>query len=394
MKTIFVFDTVLLKDKKNDFYAQTLTFDFFKNRYFGFCDEMIITTRAKDIDDFTEQNKGYRKTNGNKVKVCPINSYKDIPDMIKNRKKIMNEMDCIVKECDNLIIRMPSVLGLFACKSATKFNKNYIVEMVACAWDGYMNHARFGGKILAPIMYLKNRAAIKKAPNVLYVTNNFLQKRYPNKKRNMGCTDTVLVEKTESFEKEKLEQLSKSNMKSLNIVTVASVQLKYKGQEYVMKAIRDLKRKGFNYKYFLLGGGNNKRLMNYVLKYNLENDVFFLGSKPHYEVFDCMKKMDLYIQPSLQEGLPRAVVEAMSVGMPIIGSNAGGIPEIIEPQYIFKKKNVRQLEKILENLTNDSLLEQSRRNFDCAKQYMPRIIDKRRADFYKEVLKGGEINEG
>lgn len=386
MKTVFVFDTVLLKDKKNNFYAQTLTYDFFKNRYLEFCDEMIISTRNKEIEEFTEQNKGYRKTNGKKVTVYPIKSYKDIPDIVKNKKKIISEMDEIVKNCDNLIIRMPSVLGLFACKSARKYKKNYVVEMVACAWDGYMNHARFGGKILAPIMYLKTRNAIKKAPNVLYVTEKFLQKRYPNSNNSIGCSDVVIDEIDESYIDKKKKQLEKTNCKKLKIVTVASVQLKYKGQEYVMKAISDLKKDGFDIKYYLIGGGNNERLKEFVKKYNVEDNVIFKGSFPHNEIFKLLSEMDLYIQPSLQEGLPRAMIEAMSVGIPIIGSNAGGIPELIDHKCIFKKKDTKKIVSMIKNIDNNFLVEQSEKNYLYSKKFYNANLYNKRKLFYKDGL--------
>ena len=386
MKTVFVFDTVLLKNKKNNYYAQTLTYDFFKNRYLEFCDEMIISTRNKEIEEFTEQNIGYRKTNGKKVTVYPIKSYKDIPDIIKNKKKIISEMDKIVKNCDNLIIRMPSVLGLFACKSARKYKKNYVVEMVACAWDGYMNHARFGGKILAPIMYLKTRYAIKKAPNVLYVTEKFLQKRYPNSNNNIGCSDVVIDEIDKSYMDKKRKQLEKTNCKELKIVTVASVQLKYKGQEYVMKAISCLKKVGFDIKYYLIGGGNNERLKKFVKKYNVEDNVIFKGSFPHDEIFKLLSEMDLYIQPSLQEGLPRAMIEAMSVGMPIIGSNTGGIPELIDHKCIFKKKDTKKIISMVKNIDNNFLVEQSEKNYLYSKKFYNKNLYTKRKSFYKDGL--------
>lgn len=386
MKTVFVFDTVLLKDKKNNYYAQTLTYDFFKNRYLEFCDEMIILTRNKEIEEFTEQNIGYRKTNGKKVTVYPIKSYKDIPDIIKNKKKIISEMDKIVKNCDNLIIRMPSVLGLFACKSARKYKKNYVVEMVACAWDGYMNHARFGGKILAPIMYLKTRYAIKKAPNVLYVTEKFLQKRYPNSNNNIGCSDVVIDEIGKSYMDKKRKQLEKTNCKELKIVTVASVQLKYKGQEYVMKAISCLKKVGFDIKYYLIGGGNNERLKKFVKKYNVEDNVIFKGSFPHDEIFKLLSEMDLYIQPSLQEGLPRAMIEAMSVGMPIIGSNTGGIPELIDHKCIFKKKDTKKIISMVKNIDNNFLVKQSEKNYLYSKKFYNKNLYTKRKSFYKDGL--------
>ena len=50
MKALFVFDTVLQVDEKNNYWGQTLTYDFFKKRYLPMFDEMIISTRVKNKD--------------------------------------------------------------------------------------------------------------------------------------------------------------------------------------------------------------------------------------------------------------------------------------------------------------------------------------------------------
>ena len=172
---------------------------------------------------------------------------------------------------------MPSILGMFAIQSANKYQKKVVVEMVACAWDGYMNHARLGGKILAPIMYLLTKKYIKKSPYVIYVTDEFLQKRYPNKHHNIGCSDVVIENIEEDYINNKREYLKHVDCKKLKIVTVASVQLKYKGQEYVMKAISKLKKYGYNIHYFLIGGGDSTRLKNLLKNIMLRKMWFSWG---------------------------------------------------------------------------------------------------------------------
>ena len=384
MKALFVFDTVLQIDDKNNYWGQTLTYDFFQQRYLPIFDEMIISTRVKNKDK--SNNKGYKITNGENVTVLPITYYMDIPDAIKNRNKIISEINKIVANVDCLIVRMPSVLGMFAIHSANKYNKKVIVEMVACAWDGYMNHARIGGKVLAPIMYLLTKKYIKKSQYVIYVTNEFLQRRYPNSHNNIGCSDVVIEDVDETYINNKKEYLNNVDCKKLKIVTVASVQLKYKGQEYVMKAISDLKKFGYNLQYYLIGGGDNTRLKRFAKKYNVEKNIKFMGSFPHTEIFNLLSEMDLYIQPSLQEGLPRAMIEAMSVGMPIIGSNAGGIPELIDKECIFRKKNVKEMVSIIKKINNDFLTTQSQKNYLNSKKFSKDNLNDKRKEFYKKGL--------
>lgn len=384
MRALFVFDTVLQIDENNNYWGQTLTYDFFKERYLPMFDEMIISTRVKNKDK--NNNDGYKITNGENVTVLPIKCYIDIPDAIKNKNKIVSEIDKIVENVDCLIVRMPSVLGMFAIQSAKKYNKKVIVEMVACAWDGYMNHARIGGKILAPIMYLLTRKNIKKSQNVIYVTNEFLQRRYPNSHNNIGCSDVVIEEVNEEYIIKKKEYLKNVDCRKLKIVTVASVQLKYKGQEYVMKAISRLKKGGYDLQYFLIGGGDNTRLKKIAKKYDVEKNIKFMGSFPHNEIFSLLSEMDLYIQPSLQEGLPRAMIEAMSVGMPIIGSNVGGIPELIDKSCIFKKKNVKEIVSMIKRIDNNFLTTQSQKNYFNSQKFSRANLNVKRKEFYKKGL--------
>lgn len=387
MKTLFVFDTVLIEDEKKDFYGMTLTYDFFKSRYLSFCNEMIITTRSKNKDDVVGNIDGYRITNGENINVMPIKGYKDIPDWIKQKKYIQREMDSIVEKSDNLIIRMPSVLGMFACISANKFKKPYVIEMVACPWDGYLNHARFGGKILAPIMLFNTKKYLKQAPNVLYVTNDFLQNRYPTDGNSIGCSDVVLGEVSKNILEKRLKHIRKMDLNEpLKLVTVASVQLKYKGQEFVMKAMEELKKSNVKCEYYLIGGGDNSRLKKFVKELNLEGQVHFLGSVPHCEIFELLKSMDLYLQPSLQEGLPRALIEAMSMAMPAIGSDVGGIPELLDKSYIFPKRDYNRLKEIIESLTIEKLIEQSKINFEISKKYDAIHLKEKRERFYIKAL--------
>lgn len=385
MKVAFFFDAIIYKDEKNDYYGMTFYYDFFKKRYLDIFDNMVVSMRVKNKNEATTNISGYRILNGENLEVKPIENYKEIPDAIKRKSKIKKEVDDIVKNVDKVIIRMPSVIGMFACDSAKKYNKPYMIEMVACPFDGYSNHTNAIGKIMAPIMFLLNRKYIKKAPNVLYVTSEFLQKRYPNNNNTIACSDVVLKEFSSNILDERKEKiLKKLDTKNIIVSTVASVGLKYKGQEFVMEAISKLKGK-VNIKYKIAGAGDDTRLRNIAKKLEIEDNVEFLGSLTHDKVFDLLDNTDIYIQPSLQEGLPRALIEAMSRACPAIASRTGGIPELLDQKYIFEKKNVKQLVKLLENLNKEELIIQAEKNFNKALEFESEKLNKKRAEFYKSL---------
>ena len=89
----------------------------------------------------------------------------------------------------------------------------------------------------------------------------------------------------------------------------------------------------------MVGSGNADYLKNFVQKYGLSDKVVLKGQMSHNEVLSWLDSLDLYVQPSLQEGLPRSVIEAMSRACPVIGSRTAGIPELIADECIFERKN-------------------------------------------------------
>ena len=67
------------------------------------------------------------------------------------------------------------------------------MEVVGCPWDAYWNYS-LKGKIVAPFATYMMKRRVKSAPFVLYVTNKFLQKRYPTKGKKINCSNVELAE--------------------------------------------------------------------------------------------------------------------------------------------------------------------------------------------------------
>jgi len=118
----------------------------------------------------------------------------------------------------------------------------------------------------------------------------------------------------------------------------------------------------------------------------MENSVIFDGVLPAGEaVYQWLDQIDLYIQPSLTEGLPRALIEAMSRGCPAIGSRVGGIPELLQEDCMHNPKNYKELGKlILNSLNQDWMKEQAQRNFHVAKNYYKDVLGRKRTMFWEK----------
>lgn len=228
------------------------------------------------------------------------------------------------------------------------------------------------------------RKAIKSASNLIYVTNEFLQKRYPTKGKNIGCSDVRIL----NFKKENFKNVINSNKKII-LGTVGNVGIRYKGQKYVIKALNNLKKMGNNnFEYHLVGGGNKEYLNKLIEKYSLQDEVKFIGSLPHDKVFQWYKSLDLYIQPSKIEGLPRALIEAMSCGIPCLGSSIGGIPELLDQDSTFKRGNIKQIQELLLRAENECFRkEKAQKCFEKSKNYELCILEQKRINFMKQVFR-------
>ena len=119
----------------------------------------------------------------------------------------------------------------------------------------------------------------------------------------------------------------------------------------------------------------------------MEEDVVFLGSLTHEKMMEWYQTIDLYIQPSLQEGLPRSVIEAMSYALPCMGTNVAGIPELLEEDCLLDKKRiVNALVESLQLIRREKFIEEAKRNFEKAKLYDFDILNERRKKFFEAAI--------
>lgn len=103
-----------------------------------------------------------------------------------------------------------------------------------------------------------------------------------------------------------------------------------KGQKYLIRAFSELLRSCSADAYLVLVGRGEEQqnLQNLVRDLKIPSGkVLFTGFRS--DIQNILNSVDLYIQASLSEGHPLAVLEAMSLGIPVIATAVGGIPEII-----------------------------------------------------------------
>jgi glycosyltransferase involved in cell wall biosynthesis len=145
-----------------------------------------------------------------------------------------------------------------------------------------------------------------------------------------------------------------SQSKETHIVTIGDLT-KNKGHMYGLNAISELVHKGYPVKYFIEGEGEDRKEMEeYIEKNGLENVVTLLGRT--LETTGRLHEFDIFLLPSVKEGLPYVLLEAGRAMMPVVSTITGGIPEIVRHEatgLLVKPKDAKQLAKEIERLITD-----------------------------------------
>lgn len=306
---------------------------------------------------------------------------------MKQVSQLKRQIQADLKNVDCVMARYQGEFMWVLCAEARKQKKKVFLELGGDPWDAYWNHGLVG-KLIAPLMALTCKWDIRNADYVSYVTKNYLQKQYPTKGKHIGVSNVSLKSMDDNVLSERLKKIDKHE-NVYHCGTAAAVNVRYKGQHFVLKALSILKQEGItNFVYHIAGMGDNTYLLGLVQEYGLQDQVIFEGVLPHEQIFSWLDGLDFYIQPSLQEGLPRALIEAMSRGCLCIGSDVAGIPELLHPYWIFNRKKRREIQiaELLKKINRDTLREQAELNFSVAKEYQFDILDQRRINFYREFV--------
>lgn len=164
----------------------------------------------------------------------------------------------------------------------------------------------------------------------------------------------------------------KYQRKFIKILAVSSLR-KIKGLEYLLESISIIKRNDFILN--IAGEGEEKRnLLKLCKKLNIEERIKFLGHLPKKRIASLMKDSDFFVLSSIWENLPCVIIEALASGLPVVATEVGGVPELINKNNGIlvppadSKKLATAIEFMLKNYKNFSkerIAESARKSFSC-----------------------------
>lgn len=393
MKALVVVDNHLVKTPDGKCWAARIYNYSFFARYLSVFDEIRVAIRIKEVDS----NKEYPNLcSGKGIEFCAIEEFQGPKEYILKYAKIQKNIRKYFDGCDCAIFRIPSTVGFQFWNAFKKTGRPYAVEVVVDPWD-FAAPGRLKTPFRPIIRQLwthQLKEACMKANGVSYVTQYALQKRYPSNASKNGTTEMHFESYYSSanipssyYGKPKTYP---DRNKVMRIVHVANSISDYvKGHKELITSVAILKEQGINVEVYFIGEGSLVgEFKEFAIKKSVEERVHFIGKLPTPEmVRTALKDADLFVFPSYAEGLPRALIEAMSVGLPAVSTKTNGIPELLEDKYLVEPGQTKELaEKIAMLINNeDEYSLASKKNISKAMEYCEDILQERRNIFYSKL---------
>jgi len=113
------------------------------------------------------------------------------------------------------------------------------------------------------------------------------------------------------------------------IITTVAVLREPKGIQFMINALPAILEKHPNVTYLIIGEGSYRApLQNLIMERKLNEHVIMTGHRT--DIPEILALSDLFVLPSLGDALPTVLIEALAAGIPIVATEVGGIPEIIQ----------------------------------------------------------------
>jgi glycosyltransferase involved in cell wall biosynthesis len=363
-------------------WTQTTFAHSFWMRYLEVFDGVRVVARVRDVPAVPSD---WKAANGEGVSFAPLPYYIGPWQYLLKAQQVKRAARNAVGANDAVILRACSQIADCIEPLLCRTGHPYGVEVVADPYDVFAP-----GSVKHPLRpffrWLFPRQLRRQCAGACagaYVTKEALQQRYPCPNFSVGVSDVDLPEVM-------LASVPRSPQPAgspLTVIAVGTLAQLYKAPDAAIEAVSICVQEGLDIKLVWVGDGKHRPEMEALAaSRGLGDRVCFRGQLTAGDAVRAeLNRADLFIMPSHQEGLPRAMVEAMAQALPCIGSTVGGIPELLPPQDLIPPGDAGALaSKIREVVANpERMAAMSARNLEKAKDYTDEVLQQQRNGFYR-----------
>lgn len=288
---------------------------------------------------------------GENTQFIDLGNPRGVKALIRQLPRLLWRTWRVIRDADLLLLRFPGNLSLLAMLLCRATGKPFSAEIVADPADYFSDVAsRHPLRHVARRVHCwATRHAAKRAQSARYVTTGALQAAYPPRAQahSFGFSDAYLPDELfDRRDEESIEHVADARV--FRIVNVAMMHNESKGHRILLRAVAALREREINVELTLIGDGVLRaELERLTAQLGLGDTVRFTGALNGGDVLYTVSQHALFVLPSLQEGMPRALLEAMAVGVPVIATQVGGVAEVVDSESLVPPVDVDALtEKI------------------------------------------------
>lgn len=355
----------------------------FWQRYLEIFPHVRVAARIREVD---RPASDALRANGDGVSFIGLPSHSGAAEYIAKYASVARAAGKAVDQAEAVILRVPQannrIYGLLSRR-----HHPYALHVGGDPYDafapGAVNHP------LRPMLRVWFARLLRRqcagASAASYVTRAALQRRYPCPGFTIHFSDVDVSEATLIA----TPRVFQSGNRQLKLITVGTLAQLYKAPDVLIHAFAQCVGQGLNLTLEIVGDGKERPgLERLAVTLGIANRIHFAGHIPPGEsIRTRLDQADLFVLPSRQEGLPRAMIEAMGRGLPCIGSTVGGIPELLPLEALVKPGDAAVLATKIREVAEDSrrMTEMSAHSLNKAREYSAEIMRTRRLEFYRFV---------
>jgi glycosyltransferase involved in cell wall biosynthesis len=357
----------------------------FWERYLRVFERVFVLARVSSTRAFSGLEP---RSDGDGVQFIDLPDYRGPLDYLLHRHALTHIIEAALRPPRALLLRCPSQVGALVCRHARRMDRPYAVEVVGDPGEAF---ARGGSAHpLRPLLRWEFGACLRRicrgARAVGYVSGGVLPHRYPAR-----YDAATAVYSSVELDAGAFAGLARHHrpLDRPRLVTVASLGQSCQGVDVLLRALAAVRAAGLDASLDVVGDGRYRATLESLSRrLGLGGHVVFHGELPgSAEVRLRLADADLFVLPSRGGGLPGALVEAMALGLPCLGTRTGGIAELLAADSLVEPNDAAALARaIREQIGNPAGLDRaSRANLQRARAFEQAALEPRRTRLYRHL---------
>ncbi len=357
------------------------------NRYLSVFDSVRLVVRTKVCQSINISQVFL--INDKRVEVYPVVFFRGVKEYFSIYRAYRKQIRDSTQGCHAAIIRVPSTIGFGVISQLIRRNIPYGLEIVANPKELFYHSKQLITKLSYLVFHWKQKNAIARAEAVAYVTEFALQRDYPIKNKHQFTTNYSSVYIDNDYFCGINRKIHKRE--EFIICHVSHPIKSYdKGHKTVIEIVS------------LLAGKTDKNILaqfagdgefvsefkTYAESLGVSNRIQFVGKLNREELLAFLQQADIMVFPTISEGLPKVLIEAMATGLPCLSTKAGGIPELLSKNETFSNPHDTEgfSSQILELIESpEKYVALSQANYKNSLKYSEDNLQLRRKVFFQFI---------